>query len=310
MCLALCASDALGERAISAIASTAKAADKANHLRRCSAGVSVTANTASLARGASVVEWYRSQRDGLEQGFTLLTPPPTGGDLLIVGTFATRLQPDGVSAREDILFRDPVTGRGMLRYSQAWAEDRADRRLLGTLELRGHQIAIRLPAAWLAQAVYPVTVDPLLENDLIFADSFESGDFSAWTSVYTDSGDLSVSTAAALVGAYGMQVHVDDTATMSVRDYTPASEPRYRSRFYFDPNTITMAEGDAHLLLAGKSDNGTDMFRVWLRRSSGVYQVRANLADDGTAYPSTGNYTVTDGLHFLETDWRRPARQV
>jgi RHS repeat-associated protein len=181
--------------------------------------------------------------------------------------------------------------------------DSADRRTTGQLELRGNRISIRVAGEWLAQATYPVTVDPLLENELIFADGFESGDFSAWTSVYTDSGDLSVSTAAALVGAYGMQALIDDTATMSVRDYTPAGEPRYRARFYFDPNALSMAEGDAHLVLAGKDDVGTDMFRVWLRRSGGVYQVRANLADDGTGYPSTGNYTISDEPHFIEIDW-------
>jgi YD repeat-containing protein len=90
---------------------------------------------------------------------------------------------------------------------------------------------------------------------------------------------------------------------MKVRDYTPADEPRYRARFYFDPHSLSMAEGDAHVLSIGKDITGTDVVRVWVRLSGGNYQVRANLADDGTNYPSTGNYTISDTVHFIEIDW-------
>ena len=73
-------------------------------------------------------------------------------------------------------------------------------------------------------------------SDLIFADGFESGSFSAWTSSSTDLGDLSVSTAAALVGNWGMQAVINDANPIFVTDETPNAEPRYRERFYFDPN--------------------------------------------------------------------------
>jgi hypothetical protein len=46
---------------------------------------------------------------------------------------------------------------------------------------------------------------------VIFSDGFESGDFSAWSSATTDGGDLSVTSAAALAGSYGMQALIDDT---------------------------------------------------------------------------------------------------
>ncbi|HXQ37027.1 MAG TPA: SdiA-regulated domain-containing protein, partial [Anaerolineales bacterium] len=53
-------------------------------------------------------------------------------------------------------------------------------------------------------------------SDLIFADGFESGSFSAWTSNSNDAGDLSVSAAAALVGTRGMQALIDDANTIYV----------------------------------------------------------------------------------------------
>ena len=45
-----------------------------------------------------------------------------------------------------------------------------------------------------------------------------------------------------------MQVLIDDANAIYVTDDRPTAEPRYRARFYFDPNSITMASGDATLL--------------------------------------------------------------
>src|SRR6185436_11641748 len=63
------------------------------------------------------------------------------------------------------------------------------------------------------------TATPL--PDLIFADGFETGDLSAWTSSQTDGGDLSASSAAALVGATGMQAVLNDNTALYVTDTTP-----------------------------------------------------------------------------------------
>ena len=60
--------------------------------------------------------------------------------------------------------------------------------------------------------------------DLIFADGFESGNLSAWTSNTIDLGDLSVSTAAALIGSQGLQAVIDDANTIYVTDDSPNAE--------------------------------------------------------------------------------------
>jgi hypothetical protein len=141
-------------------------------------------------------------------------------------------------------------------------------------------------------------------SDLIFADSFESGDLSAWTSSTTDAGDLSVSAAAALKGSQGMQAVIDDTNVMYVTDDSPNAEPRYGARFYFDPNSLTMANGDIHVIFRGLAGTSTVVLRVELRFSSGAYQVRAALVDDGTVWTESTWLTISDASHSLEMDWR------
>jgi len=144
--------------------------------------------------------------------------------------------------------------------------------------------------------------------DSIFADSFEVGNLSAWSSATTDGGNLSVSTAAALVGSQGMQALINDNNSIYVIDDSSSAEPHYRVRFYFDPNTIAMASNDAHLIFLGRTANGTTtgttVLQVELRFSGGKYQIRALILDDATTFTSSGWFTISDAPHPIELDWR------
>lgn len=142
-----------------------------------------------------------------------------------------------------------------------------------------------------------------LATDLIFADSFE-GPALAWTASVTDSGDLGLSSAAALVGQSGLQLDLDDNVSLYVMDETPAGEPRYRARFYFDPNGIAMATNDQHYLLYGYSGSSRVVLRVEFGRSSTGYRLRAALAHDSGAWTNTAWAALTDAPHFVEVDWR------
>ena len=154
------------------------------------------------------------------------------------------------------------------------------------------------------------TASPTITNtpgpaDLIFASGFESGTFSGWTSNSNDVGDLSVTAAAALFGNYGMQAVIDDSTTIYATDDTPNAEPRYRVRFYFDPNSIPMASNDAHYIFKGFLGNSTEVVRVEFRQFSGTYQLRASsLLDGGTTWTNTNWFTISDVSHFIELDWR------
>jgi calcineurin-like phosphoesterase family protein len=140
--------------------------------------------------------------------------------------------------------------------------------------------------------------------DLIFADGFESGNLSAWTSSTTDNGNLSVNAAAALVGSQGMQALINDNNAISVTDDSPSAEPRYRARFYFDPNSVPMASGDTHFVFKGFMGTSMEVLRVEFRQSSGTYQIRAALLNDSSAWTNTNWFTISDTSHFIEFDWR------
>jgi len=149
----------------------------------------------------------------------------------------------------------------------------------------------------------PTATNTPLPN-LIFADDFESGNLSAWSSATTDGGNLSVSAAAALVGTQGMQALINDNHAIYVTDDLPTAEPRYRARFYFDPNTIPMSKNNAHFLFYGLNAAGTVVMQVELRFSNSQYQIRASLLNDSTSFTSTAWFTISDAPHPIELDWR------
>ena len=150
---------------------------------------------------------------------------------------------------------------------------------------------------------WPVTA-PAPSPDLIFADGFRSGDLSAWTSSTTDGGDLRVSRAAALGGRKGLRARIDDNTPIYVTDDTPTAEPRYRARFYFDPNSIPMDSGDSHHILTGYAGTSTDVLRVRFRYRHGRYQLIAALRDDLSTWMETGWHTIPDAPRAVELDWR------
>jgi hypothetical protein len=139
---------------------------------------------------------------------------------------------------------------------------------------------------------------------VIFADGFESGDLSAWPYPSTDGGDLSVSSSAALTGSQGLQVVIDDNNPMYVADDRADAEAHYRARFYFDPNGLTMASGNAHYIFSGIMGSTVEVVRLNFRYSSGSYQLSANLLRDNLTSVNTSWVTVSDAPHVIELEWQ------
>ena len=148
----------------------------------------------------------------------------------------------------------------------------------------------------------PTSTPPVTE--LIFADSFEAGNLSAWSASTTDGGDLSVSAVAALNGNWGMQTLLDDTKAIYVTDDPPNAEPRYRARFYFDPNGLAMGNNKAHYLFYGYSGAKKVVLRIELGRFGTTYQLRAALLNDGSTWSSTAWFIISDTPHVVELDWQ------
>ncbi|MBI3241432.1 MAG: LamG domain-containing protein [Chloroflexi bacterium] len=165
-----------------------------------------------------------------------------------------------------------------------------------------HNETVSIPIA--TATLLPTPVPTATLEPSIFADGFETGNFSRWTSNVNDLGDLSVSTQAALVSAKGMQAVIDDNNSIYVRDDTPAALRLYRARFYFDPNSIPMTSGNAHYIFYGYNASSTVVLRVEFTKTT-VYQLRAGLLNDtSTGWTTTGWFTITDAPHFIELYWR------
>ena len=112
-------------------------------------------------------------------------------------------------------------------------------------------------------------------TDLIFADGFESADFSAWTANKTDVGDLSVGPAAVLKGTYGMQAVIDDTTTIFVTDDTPSAEPR-TGAFLLRPQLHQHGKREFALrFFIAYNGTSTALARIEFNMSAGQYFLRA-----------------------------------
>lgn len=100
-----------------------------------------------------------------------------------------------------------------------------------------------------------------------------------------------------------MQALIDSNGAIYVNDTTPAAEARYRARFYFDPNTITMSNNNAHYLFYGYSGTSLVVTRIELRRSNSLYQLRAAILSNANTWQNTSWFTISDAPHPVEISW-------
>jgi len=144
-------------------------------------------------------------------------------------------------------------------------------------------------------------------SDLLFKDDFEAGNLNAWDVTVTDGSDLSVVTSAAYQSGKGMRALIDDTSPIYVQDTLPAARLRYRARFYFDPNSLSMTSGDAHTIFSGTDVDSAKDFNVILGYNGSSYWIRVNIRKDDGSYIPSSNYTISDAWHVIEMEWKASA---
>lgn len=138
----------------------------------------------------------------------------------------------------------------------------------------------------------------------LFADGFETT-LAAWSSYIEDTGDLSVSTAAKIHGAKGLSCLIDDVNAIYVQDNTPSNETRYRLRFYFDPNSISMPDDTSFCIFAALNTAESTVFKVYLERHwSGVYKIWMYAREDDGSNRTSDSYIISDGVHYIELDFQ------
>ncbi len=108
-----------------------------------------------------LVEWYRNDEQGLEQGFTLLSAPEgdqPGQPVQLNLALGGDLVPEVVKDRSEIEFRTLIGDDG-LRYGGLQARDATGRSLPAWLVLQGSMLSIRIEDVG---AVYPIEIDPTI----------------------------------------------------------------------------------------------------------------------------------------------------
>lgn len=103
-------------------------------------------------------EVYAAQRDGIEQSFVIAAKPAGEGDLVVTGEITTDLPLAAASDRGLCFERD---GRGVT-FGAVTGVDANGATMPGSLSLRGNRLEMRLPAAFVEHAAYPLIVDPLI----------------------------------------------------------------------------------------------------------------------------------------------------
>lgn len=109
-----------------------------------------------------VVEAYDVRSEGLEQTFVFAQRPTGEGDLRITGEVTTALRAGPVTEHHgDLVFHDD-DGTPLVRYGRALAVDADGDQFAMTTSYCDGTITLRLPAAALAAADFPLVVDPVL----------------------------------------------------------------------------------------------------------------------------------------------------
>jgi hypothetical protein len=272
-------------------------------------GQDALGNWGALASAALVVD-----RTGPATSGVSASPNPTGGAASVTLTATAAdggAPPSSVTAAEWFEGADPGLGLATTMAASDGTFDSPTEGLTAAVNVTGwtagnHTLSARaLDTAGNWGGVSTTTLS-IQAADVVFADGFESGNFSAWSSTFGAGTRITVTAAAALQGAFGMRAVLTGNTPGYVTDNTPAAETSYHARFYFHPNG-TITNGNAHDIFVGRNAAGAIIFRVQYRRtSSGLYQIRAGvLGSSGTSY--TGWQTISDAPHAIEIAWQSAA---
>lgn len=205
---------------------------------------------------------------------------------------------------------DPGAGRGTALQAADGTFNSTSEGLTGTIStLSGgsHTLYVRAKDAAGNWSLVGSVVVNIAATDAIFADGFESANFSAW-SLATGAG-ISTTNVTPLVGAYSMRAAITGNTPGFVTDSTPNNETSYFARFNFDPRG-TLTGTSQHDIFSGVNNAGTVIFRVQYRRTTaggGTYQVRAQVVRAGGVTNSNWYNITNNTSNTIEIEWNSGA---
>jgi subtilisin family serine protease len=145
-------------------------------------------------------------------------------------------------------------------------------------------------------------------SNTLFTDGFESANLTVWNGGVTGS-RLSVTTASALAGTYGMQATLgSNTAASYVTDLTPSNESSYHARFYLNPHGVLTGNGTIVTLFSGLNAANTTIFQLQYRingtSASSPRQVRLLVQRSGGTTASSWFTITNNAAHPIEIAWQ------
>lgn len=249
-------------------------------------------------RRRALVEWYENTAQGLEQGFTVSTPPQgtrQGGaarsllriDMELTGNLTPRLSEDATH----IQMRNPA-GACVFTYGRLAAWDSAGRALRSHMAVDGTTISLTVDAT---RAVYPVTIDPYVETKLLPAD-LAAGDYFGYA-VAADGNTLVVSSPGddeVVADSGSVYVYTRSGAAWTLQAKLTAGDPGPVDRLGWS----VAISGDT--VVAGAKDDdvaGVDSGSAYVFRRSGTTWSQEDklTASDGVADDCFGWSVGIDG---------------
>jgi hypothetical protein len=137
--------------------------------------------------GPALTEWYINTAWGLEQGFTLYTPPVTdnpnpNNQIAIELALSGTLQPK-LASETTLLLNDTINDQTLARYAGLIAYDSEGQTLPAQMRLSGCEPNLASKACNLqlvvdaSDAVYPLTIDPWLQQAKLTASDGADSDY-------------------------------------------------------------------------------------------------------------------------------------
>jgi len=135
----------------------------------------------------------------------------------------------------------------------------------------------------------------------ITMDSNNLSEFDSHTGVITS--------VAALMGSSvaGMSIAITSSADRyGAIAFTQLTGANFRTRYYVDPNTLTMASNDSFVCLLIRQSS-TIVGEVRLAYIASAYTVQTRWKEDSTSFKDGPSATISDAAHYIEVRWQRAA---
>src|SRR5579875_2803620 len=239
-----------------------------------------------------LAEWYAVRADGVEQGFTVVEAPEGGGPLRVLLRVATGLAAAAEGATAAV-WRTDETGPAVLAYRGLRAWDAAGRELEAWLEPGADTLAVVVDDAG---AAYPVTVDPLVQQQKLTAGDAAANANFGWSVAVSGDGNTALVGAyranpSGLVAAGAAYVFVRSGTTWSQQQKLTASDAAANDNF--GTSVALSADGNTALVGAYKADLPSSLTDagaayVFVRSGMAWSQQQKLIASDGALFDNFG----------------------